>query len=144
MTNSRSASNAWAKIKKKLITTDGDAPPSTPTKKAATPRKKRTPKAVDENGEPPKKSTPRKRPAKKQEVEDGDVSPKKKSRAAKGKKSEEIGELPTDTACVLRTDLSIVDESDDVDPPVKSEDEADATNDELTVKAEVEEDENEA
>jgi hypothetical protein len=92
MTNSRSASNAWAKIKKKLMTTDGDAPASTPTKKVATPRKKRAPKAVDEDGESPKMLTPRKRPAKKQEVEDGDISPKKKSRATKGKKSEETGE----------------------------------------------------
>ena len=94
MTNSRSASNAWLKLKKKLIV-DGDAP-STPVKKAPkkapTPRKKKTAESTDEDGESPKKPSPRKRPAKKQEVEDGEASPKKKGSAAKGKKSEATGE----------------------------------------------------
>jgi hypothetical protein len=83
MSNPRSAGNAWAKIKGKLMTpTDGSAPSPTP-KKAAGGRKKATP-AVGEDGEPvtPKK-TPRKRVAKKQEVDGEDASPKKKGRAVK-------------------------------------------------------------
>jgi hypothetical protein len=83
MSNPRSAGNAWAKIKGKLMTpTDGSAPSPTP-KKATGGRKKAAP-VVGEDGEPvtPKK-TPRKRVAKKQEVDGEDASPKKKGRAVK-------------------------------------------------------------
>jgi hypothetical protein len=80
MSNPRSASNAWAKIKLKLMTPAPDgAVPTTPKK---TPRKK-TASAKQNDGEEgadtatPKK-TPRKRVAKKQDV-DGDSSPKKKA-----------------------------------------------------------------
>ncbi|KAL6711950.1 hypothetical protein ACN47E_002993 [Coniothyrium glycines] len=80
MSNSRSAGNAWAKIKAKLMTpSDGSAPP-TPKKGGA---KKAAAKDVnDEDGADTPKKTPRKRPAKKQDV-DGDASPKKKGRGGK-------------------------------------------------------------
>ena len=87
MGNPRSASNAWAKIKLKLMTPSPDgAVPATPKK---TPRKKAA-AAKQEDGEEgadatPKK-TPRKRVAKKQDV-DGESSPKKKA-APRGKKNE--------------------------------------------------------
>ena len=81
MSNPRSASNAWARIKAKLATSspDGVVPP--------TPKKGRAKKAApendnDEEGAATPKKTPRKRPAKKQEV-DGDASPKKKGRGKK-------------------------------------------------------------
>jgi hypothetical protein len=80
MSNPRSASNAWAKIKVKL-SGEGGAP-ATP-KKAAAGRKKAVPKEEDgEEGTP--KKTPRKRAPKKQDVE-GESSPKKKP--AHGKKA---------------------------------------------------------
>ncbi len=72
MSNPRSASNAWAKIKVKL--TDGAANgvvPATPSKGGA---KK---KAVSDDAECTPTKTPRKRAAKKQDV-DGEESPKKK------------------------------------------------------------------
>jgi len=87
MSNPRSAGNAWAKIKLKLMTPSPDgAVPATPKK---TPRKKAA-AAKQEDGEEgadatPKK-TPRKRVAKKQDV-DGESSPKKKA-APRGKKNE--------------------------------------------------------
>jgi len=86
MSNPRSAGNAWAKIKLKLMTPSPDgAVPATPRK---TPRKKAA-AAKQEDGEEgtetPKK-TPRKRVAKKQDV-DGESSPKKKA-APRGKKNE--------------------------------------------------------
>jgi len=76
MSNHRSASNAWSRIKNKI--TDGTAIPATPKK----PRKKGTKANVDGDGEPTPKTTPatRKRASKKQDV-DGDSSPKKKMRA---------------------------------------------------------------
>ncbi|KAI4676640.1 uncharacterized protein J4E84_009475 [Alternaria hordeiaustralica] len=89
MGNPRSASNAWAKIKLKLMTPSPDgAVPATPKK---TPRKK-TAAAKQEDGEEgadatPKK-TPRKRVAKKQDV-DGESSPKKKA-TPRGKKNETV------------------------------------------------------
>jgi hypothetical protein len=83
MSNPRSASNAWAKIKTKLIVpapnADGTTP--APTPKKAAPRKKAAPKEGEE-GETPKK-TPRKRAPKKQDVDGADASPKKKGRPAK-------------------------------------------------------------
>lgn len=83
MGNPRSASNAWAKIRSKLMTpSDGSAPPATPKKTGG--RKKAVKEEDDaEDGEAatPKK-TPRKRAAKKQNA-DGDASPKKKGRAKK-------------------------------------------------------------
>jgi hypothetical protein len=86
MINSRSAGNAWGKLKKKLMSVD--EAPATPTKAAPTPAKKKAAKY----GETPKKATHRKRPGKKQEFEDSDASPKKKGRAAKTKKDDEAGE----------------------------------------------------
>lgn len=87
MSNPRSASNAWAKIKLKLMTptADGTAP-VTPKK---TPRKKATAVKQEDDGEEgadaatPKK-TSRKRAPKKQDI-DGESSPKKK--ATRGKKN---------------------------------------------------------
>lgn len=79
MSNPRSASNAWAKIKGKLIiNTDGSA--ASPASKKAGGRKKAVEK---EDGEVTPKKTPRKRVAKKQEVEGEDASPKKKGHAVK-------------------------------------------------------------
>ncbi|KAL1794745.1 hypothetical protein ACET3X_006561 [Alternaria dauci] len=86
MSNPRSASNAWAKIKLKLMSpaADGTAP-ATPKK---TPRKKAAAAKQEDDDEEdadvaaPKK-TPRKRGPKKQDV-DGESSPKKKP--ARGKK----------------------------------------------------------
>ncbi|KAH9873438.1 hypothetical protein IAQ61_004061 [Plenodomus lingam] len=81
MSNHRSASNAWAKLKAKLITpTDGTAPPATP-KKANRKKALQTDDGDQDEPTPKKTATPRKRAAKKQDV-DGDLaSPKKKSRA---------------------------------------------------------------
>jgi hypothetical protein len=78
MTNPRSAGNAWAALKKKLMApADPNAPPPTPKRGGG--RKK---KGVDgEDGEATPKKTPRKRTAK--EPEDGDASPKKKGRPTK-------------------------------------------------------------
>jgi hypothetical protein len=83
MSNPRSASNAWAKIKTKLIIPAADGTvPATPKKAGA--RKKAV--AEEDGGEgaaTPKKSS-RKRVSKKQDI-DGDSSPKKKP--ARGKKA---------------------------------------------------------
>lgn len=85
MSNPRSAGNAWANLKKKLMAPgDGSAPP-TPKKAAA--RKKATKDDAGEDGEANLKKTPRKRVNK--EPEDGDASPKKRGRAAKSKPREE-------------------------------------------------------
>ncbi|KAF3001444.1 hypothetical protein E8E13_008027 [Curvularia kusanoi] len=80
MSNVRSASNAWAGIKKKLMApTDGSAPASTPVKRG---RKKKD--DAGEDGETPtKKVTPRKRAGKKLD-EDGET-PTKKARVSKAK-----------------------------------------------------------
>jgi hypothetical protein len=85
MSNPRSASNAWAKIKVKLMTPAADGTvPATPKK---TPRKKAAAAKQDdgEEGADTPKKTPRKRAAKKQDV-DGDSSPKKKA-TPRGKKN---------------------------------------------------------
>ncbi|KAF2847850.1 hypothetical protein T440DRAFT_402574 [Plenodomus tracheiphilus IPT5] len=82
MSNHRSAGNAWAKLKNKLMApSDGSVPPATPKKAGG--RKKAVKDDGGENGEvtPKKTGTPRKRVAKKQDVDGGDASPKKKSRA---------------------------------------------------------------
>jgi hypothetical protein len=85
MSNPRSAGNAWAKIKAKLmVNPDGTAIP-TPKKTPAARKKAGAAKDDGEDGSasPTKKvATPRKRAAKKQEVEGGDASPKKKGRGA--------------------------------------------------------------
>ncbi|CBX95239.1 predicted protein [Plenodomus lingam JN3] len=88
MSNHRSASNAWAKLKAKLITpTDGTAPPATP-KKANRKKALQTDDGDQDEPTPKKTATPRKRAAKKQDV-DGDLaSPKKKSRAKSSVKVE--------------------------------------------------------
>ncbi|KAH8732975.1 hypothetical protein GQ44DRAFT_639856 [Phaeosphaeriaceae sp. PMI808] len=86
MSNTRSASNSWAKIRAKLVAdppADG-AVPATP-KKAGGRQKKAV--NTDEGGEPTPNKTPRKRAAKKQDV-DGDASPKKKGRSKAPAKSE--------------------------------------------------------
>ncbi|KAJ4363702.1 hypothetical protein N0V95_001017 [Ascochyta clinopodiicola] len=85
MTNPRSAGNAWATLKKKLMTS-GDGAPPTP-KKAAASRKKAVKDDAGEDGEATPKKTPRKRVNK--EPEDGDASPKKRSRPAKPKSKQE-------------------------------------------------------
>ncbi|USP77222.1 uncharacterized protein yc1106_04496 [Curvularia clavata] len=90
MSNPRSASNTWAKIKAKLLnpTLEG-AVPATPKK---TPRAKKiaAPKADSDEGDvtqTPKK-TPRKRAPKKQDV-DGESSPKKKPARSRKAPSDE-------------------------------------------------------
>ncbi|EMD66959.1 hypothetical protein GGP41_005413 [Bipolaris sorokiniana] len=100
MSNPRSASNAWAKIKLKLMTpfADGTALP-TPKK---TPRAKKgvvSKKEGDEaDGDATPKATPRKRASKKQEV-DGDSSPKKKpARGKAAPKEEEVIKSEPDEA----------------------------------------------
>ena len=88
MSNPRSASNAWAKIKGKLITNPDGTAVSTPKKAGG---KKKAAAATNDaemgDAATPTKKTPRKRPAKKQDV-DGDASPKKKGRAKKGSDDE--------------------------------------------------------
>lgn len=130
MTNSRSAGNAWAAIKKKLMApADPNAPP---TPKRAGGRKKK--ETDNENGEATPKKTPRKRTAK--EPEDGDASPKKKGRPTKPKPKPE--QDTEDEDCKLRidryqtvTDLLIVKvkpepdfaDSNDLKPKVEEEEE---------------------
>lgn len=83
MSNPRSASNAWANIKKKLVTNPDGTPAPTPKKggkKAASPKAK---KDNEDGSASPTKKTPKKRVAKKQEVE-GESSPKKKGKDANG------------------------------------------------------------
>lgn len=93
MSNPRSASNAWAKIKVKLITPAADGTvPHTPKK---TPRAKKAVAPKNEgdevDGDAIPKATPRKRASKKQDV-DGDSSPKKKPARGKAAIKEEEGE----------------------------------------------------
>lgn len=85
MSNPRSAGNAWANLKKKLMVSGDGAPP---TPKKATPRKKAAAKGdAGEDGEATPKKTTRKRATK--EPEDGDASPKKKGRVVKPKPKKE-------------------------------------------------------
>jgi hypothetical protein len=93
MSNPRSASNAWAKIKAKLLsaTASGSVtvPPTTPKKggaKKKAPAKSGGADADGADGESPVKKTPRKRPAK-QDVDGEESTPKKKGRPAKAKKA---------------------------------------------------------
>ncbi|OAL44285.1 hypothetical protein IQ07DRAFT_592361 [Pyrenochaeta sp. DS3sAY3a] len=95
MTNSRSAYNAWAKLKAKLMPPADGSAPETPVKGSA---KKKTP--AKGNGETPSKS-PAKRAAKKQDV-DGEGSPKKKGRGKKAATDE--GELQPYTVIQWRLD----------------------------------------
>ncbi|KAF2705412.1 hypothetical protein K504DRAFT_448967 [Pleomassaria siparia CBS 279.74] len=81
MSNHRSASNAWTKIRVKLLAGADGAPAKGSPKKTA-PKKK----TGEDGGETPKKAA-RKRPTKKQEVEGEDGSPKKKGRQTKAKKA---------------------------------------------------------
>ncbi|KAH9879398.1 hypothetical protein J1614_002838 [Plenodomus biglobosus] len=94
MSNHRSASNAWARLKSKLMTpSDGTAPPLTPKKGGGRKKVVKEEGGDDANADakaaptPKKTPTPRKRAAKKQDV-DGDASPKKKSRAKSAAKVE--------------------------------------------------------
>jgi hypothetical protein len=130
MSNPRSASNAWAKIKSKLASSapDGASPAPTP-KKAAAARKKKAVTAPEtgEDGEPvtPKK-TPRKRAAKKQDVEGEDASPTKKGRAA-AKKSEEseyqLLHLWSLNGVVFNTfEIVVKTETDDSEPNAPADD----------------------
>ncbi|KAF2118299.1 hypothetical protein BDV96DRAFT_381928 [Lophiotrema nucula] len=94
MTNPRSASNAWAVIKKKLY---NGAPPdsvATSPKPKATPKKKAASAAITngdaEGGDETPKKTPRKRTApKKAEGEGEDGSPKKRGRKPKKEAADE-------------------------------------------------------
>ena len=82
MTNPRSASNAWAVLKKKLMTpTDGSTVPPTPKKGGV--RKKKVDSGEGGDATPKKPTTPRKRA--KKDVEDGEESPKKRGRPNKAK-----------------------------------------------------------
>ena len=94
MSNPRSAANAWAKIKLKLMSPAPEGTvPATPKKPRG--RKPAAAKADGEEGDAaatPKK-TPRKRGPKKQDV-DGESSPKKKP--ARGKKAS-----GDDSECIL-------------------------------------------
>jgi hypothetical protein len=87
MSNPRSASNAWAKIKTKLIlpTSDGASPAPTPKKAGGRKKANAAPPADVGAGDAPDtpKKSPRKRAAKKQDVEGESASPKKKGRPAK-------------------------------------------------------------
>lgn len=89
MTNPRSASNAWAVLKKKLMTpSDGSAPPPTPKKSGG--RKKKVDSGEGGDATPKKPTTPRKRA--KKDVEDGENgegSPKKRGRPSKAKPQQE-------------------------------------------------------
>jgi hypothetical protein len=84
MGNPRSAGNAWANIKKKLMASSDGTPP-TPKKGGA--RKKAVKNDEGEDGEVTPKKMSRKRANK--EPEDGDASPKKKGRAPKSKLKKE-------------------------------------------------------
>jgi hypothetical protein len=100
MSNPRSASNAWAKIKAKLMADNPDSGAAPTPKKNASPKKKAAPKSkakvsnsddgednanADADGDAPATpaKTPKKRTAKK--VDAGDESPKKRGRPAKAK-----------------------------------------------------------
>lgn len=76
MSNKGSASNAWSRIKSRLV--DGTGIPMTPSKS----RKRATKANVNGDGESTPKMTPtsRKRAPKRQDV-DGDASPQKKARS---------------------------------------------------------------
>ncbi|KAF2730152.1 hypothetical protein EJ04DRAFT_403127, partial [Polyplosphaeria fusca] len=78
MSNPRSASNAWAKIKNKLVVDNGETSEKAATK--ATPKKKAATANGDGDGDktPVAKKTPKKRASKKQEVDGEEGSPKKK------------------------------------------------------------------
>jgi hypothetical protein len=100
MSNPRSAGNAWAALKKKLM--NGDSAALTPKK---APRGKKAAKdAAGEDGEATPKKTPRKRATK--EPEDGDASPKKKARTPKPKVKPEPEEEEEESGeCVLSSML---------------------------------------
>lgn len=95
MSNPRSASNAWALIRKKLAAGNPDGEAIAPTPKKAGRPKKAAAAAEDEDGDatPKKTVTPRKRAAKKQDV-DGEASPKKKGRGKKAVEEEGMCRLP--------------------------------------------------
>ncbi|PVI08148.1 hypothetical protein DM02DRAFT_666122 [Periconia macrospinosa] len=78
MSNPKSASNAWAKIKGKLFANQAEGAAA-----AATPKRGRAKKVVDKEGDETPKTTPRKRTAKK-DANDDNESPTKK-RAVKPK-----------------------------------------------------------
>ena len=86
MTNPRSASNAWAVLKKKLMTPTGGSAPL-PTPKKAGGRKKKVDSGEGGDATPKKPTTPRKRA--KKDVEDGEESPKKRGRPNKAKPQQE-------------------------------------------------------
>lgn len=85
MSNPRSASNAWAKIKNKLMAPSSGTPPTTPKKAGG---RKKAVSTNGENGEALPVKPARKRAAKKQDV-NGEASPPKKAR---GKKEDVNGE----------------------------------------------------
>ncbi|KAH5192524.1 hypothetical protein HBH68_146500 [Parastagonospora nodorum] len=112
MFNPRSASNAWAKIKGKLLV-NPDGAVASPAPKKTGGRKKAAP-ADGEAATPKKTATPRKRAAKKQDVEGEDASPKKKGRAAK--KSDEVVKEEVDEAEDIKVDAPA-----EVKPELKTE-----------------------
>ena len=140
MSNPRSASNAWAKLKPKLMTNPDGVVPATPKKGGA---KKKAAAAKDENGdegESTPKKTPRKRAAKKQDV-DGDASPKKKTARGKKASDNESGECNFHLAYQLYTTnmnpakvKAESEESEDLKPndsPVKAESVEESVEDEV-------------
>ncbi|ORY19443.1 hypothetical protein BCR34DRAFT_582166 [Clohesyomyces aquaticus] len=96
MSNPRSASNAWAKIRTKLMTpSDGTAAPKPTPKKKKAAAKAKDDGSDEANGDEPTtpKKTPRKRTAKKQEAGNEADSPSpKKCRPTKGRKASEEAE----------------------------------------------------
>ncbi|KAF1959381.1 hypothetical protein CC80DRAFT_524021 [Byssothecium circinans] len=113
MSNPRSASNAWAKIKAKLASST-DTAGLTPKKGGG--RKKAT-------NTDAAKETPRKRAAKKQDIE-GEGTPKKKGRQAKSKKivdedtgsdeAEEPGSVKDESGDDKKVKADVADEDDEM------------------------------
>jgi hypothetical protein len=127
MSNPRSAGNAWAKIKAKLILPTGDGATPAPTPKKAAGRKKANaaPAEDDEDGEAPQtpKKTPRKRAAKKSEVDGEEASPKKRGRPAK-KQSEWMKHVivfAANTQIAPKAESAETQEPKSADAPVKTE-----------------------
>ncbi|KAF2261854.1 hypothetical protein CC78DRAFT_535309 [Lojkania enalia] len=79
MSNPRSASNAWTKIKNKLMAGGG------PGDRGASPNRNGNANGADEPTTP--KKTPRKRASKKETIDGEPVTPKKRNRTTKAKKA---------------------------------------------------------
>ncbi|KAJ4372463.1 hypothetical protein N0V83_004237 [Neocucurbitaria cava] len=122
MSNPRSAGNAWAKLKNKLMSGDDTASaPATPKKGGA---KKKT-AVKDSDGDEvmttPKatpKKTPRKRAAKKQDV-DGEASPKKKVAGKKALSDETVKSEPEEAEDIEKNESPVKAELEDFDIEVE-------------------------